>query len=77
MKKLTLDQVLAYGEGLMRWMESGEISLNDIVEGQKADRLIACLLEDPRRDAIDSNFNGMSFEELCRYLDATNPGNEY
>ena len=35
MKKLILEQVQAYGEGLMRWVESGEISMGDILEGKK------------------------------------------
>lgn len=76
MKKLTLKQVQAYGEGLMRWMESGEISMGDMCEGKKAYNVLSCLIANPRRDVIDSNFNGMSFEELCRYLDVTNPDNE-
>ena len=76
MMKLTLVQVQAYGVGLMRWMESGEISLGDMLEGKKAYRLLACLLGDPRREVIDSNFNGMSFDELCRYLNVTNFENE-
>lgn len=76
MKKLTLEQVQAYGKGLMRWMESGEISMSDMLEGKKAYRLLTCLVGDPRRDVVDSNFNGMSFEELCRYLNVTNISNE-
>lgn len=73
MKKLTLEQVQAYGEGLMRWMESGEISMGDMLEGKKAYRLLVCLMGDSRREYIDSNFNGMSFEELCRYIYVVNP----
>lgn len=76
MMKLTLEQVQAYGEGLMRWIESGEISMGDMLEGKKAYRLLACLWEDSSREFIDSNFNGMSFKELCRYLNVTNIGNE-
>ena len=76
MMKLTLVQVQAYGEGLMRWVESGEISMGDILEGKKVYRLLTCFLRDPRREVVDSNFNGMSFEELCRYLNMTNVGNE-
>lgn len=74
--KLTLEQVQAYGEGLMHWIESSEISMGDILEGKKAYRLLVCLWEDSRREVIDSNFNGMSFEELCRYLNVTNVSNE-
>jgi hypothetical protein len=76
MKKLTLEQVQAYGEGLMRWVESGEISMGDMLEGKKAYRLLTCLLVEPRREVVDSNFNGMSFEEFCRYLNITNISNE-
>ena len=76
MMKLTLEQVQAYGKGLMRWIESGEISMGDMLEGKKAYRLLVGLWEDSRREFIDSNFNGMSFKELCRYLNVTNIGNE-
>lgn len=74
--KLTLEQVQAYGKGLIRWIESGEISMGDMLEGKKAYRLLVCFWEDSRREFIDSNFNGMSFKELCRYLNVTNIGNE-
>lgn len=71
--KLTEEDVQAYGEGLMRWIESDEISLDDLFE-VKVYRLLACLLRDPRREVLDSN--GMSSEELCRYLNVTNLDNE-
>lgn len=74
--KLTLEQVQAYGKGLMRWIKSSEISMGDMLEGKKAYRLLVCLWEDTRREVIDSNFNGMSFEELCRYLNMPNIGIE-
>lgn len=77
MKKLKLEQVQAYGEGLMRWVKSGEISMGDMLEGKRAYHLLACLLENPRGEGIDSNFNGMSFEELCRYLNEADLGNEF
>ena len=77
MEELTVSQVQFYGEGLLRWMQSGEVSMDDMLEGKKAYRLLACLMGDPRREYIDSNFNGMSFEELCRYLNATNLSNEF
>ena len=54
----------------------GEISMGDMREGKKAYNVLSCLIENPRRDVIDSNFNGMSFEELCRYLNVTNPDNK-
>lgn len=76
MKKLTLEQVQAYGVGLMRWVESGEISMGDMLEGKKAYRLLACLVGDPRKEVVDSNFNGMSCEELSRYLNVTNISKE-
>ena len=76
MIKLTLEQVQAYGEGLMRWVGPGEISMGDMLEGKKAYRLLACLVGDPRKEVVDSNFNGMSFKELCRYLNVTNISNE-
>ncbi len=76
MMKLTLEQVQAYGKGLMRWIKSSEISMGDMLEGKKAYRLLVCLWEDTRREVIDSNFNGMSFKELCRYLNMPNIGIE-
>lgn len=74
--KLTLEQVQAYGKGLMRWVESGEISMGDLLEDKKAYRLLACLVKDPRKKDIDSNFNGMSFEKLSRHLNMRNLRNE-
>lgn len=76
MEELMVRQVQFYGVGLMRWVESGEISMGDMLDGKKAHRLLACLVKDPRKKDIDSNFNGMSFEELCRYLNVTNLSNE-
>lgn len=73
MKKLTLEQIQAYGKGLMRWVESGEISMGNMLEGKKAYRLLVCLMGDPRREYIDSNLNGMSFEGFCRYINVINP----
>lgn len=72
MEELTVSQVQFYGVGLMRWVESGEISMGDLLESKKAYRLLACLVGDSRREDIDSNFNGMSFEELCRHLNMAN-----
>lgn len=68
MRKLTLEQAQGYGEGLMRWIESGEVTMDDMLEGREVHRLLACLIENPHKDSIDSNFNGMSFKELSRYL---------
>lgn len=77
MEELTVSQVQFYGVGLMRWVESGEISMGDMLEGKKAYRVLACLLGHSHKEYIDSNFNGMSFEELCRYLNVTNLSNEF
>lgn len=41
MEELTVSQVQFYGEGLMRWGESGEISMGDLLEDKKAYRLLA------------------------------------
>lgn len=76
MEELTVSQVQFYGVGLMRWVESGEISMGDLLEGKKAYRLLACLVVDSRSKDIDSNFNGMSFEELSRFLNMRNLSNE-
>lgn len=76
MEELTVSQVQFYGEGLMRWVESGEISWGDMLEGKKAFSLLACLVGDSRREDIDSNFNGMSFEELSRFLNMRSLSNE-
>lgn len=76
MDELTVSQVQFYGVGLMRWVESGEISMGDLLKGKKAYRLLACLVGDSHREDIDSNFNGMSFEELSRHLNMRNLSNE-
>lgn len=76
MEELTVSQVQFYGVGLMRWVESGEISMGDLLEDKKAYRLLVYLVKDPRREDIDSNFNGMSFEELSRFLNMRNLSNE-
>lgn len=76
MMKLTLEQVQAYGEGLMRWVESGEVTMDDMLEGRKVYRLLVCLIENSLGNSIDSDFNGMSFEGLCGYLNMTNPDNQ-
>lgn len=76
MMKVTLEQAQAYGEGLMRWIEFGEVTMDDMLEGRKVYRLLVCLMENPHRDSIDSNFNGMSFDELSRYLNMANLDNK-
>lgn len=77
MKELTIGQVQLYSDGLLRWMQSGEIEMADLASGGKAHRLLIVLYESPLNASIDSNFNGMSFEELSRYLNKTNPTNEF
>lgn len=77
MRKLTLEQTQSFGEGLMRWIESGEVTMDDMLEGKKTYRLLACLIENPHKDSVDSNFNGMSFKELSRYLNMANFGNQF
>ncbi len=77
MKELTICQVQLYGDGLLRWMQSGEMEMADLASGGKAHRLLTVLFESPLSASIDSNFNGMSFEELSRYLNKTNPTNEF
>lgn len=76
MEELTVSQVQFYGVGLMRWVESGEISMGDLLKDKKAYRLLACLVKDPRKKDINSNFNGMPFEELSRHLNMRNLRNE-
>lgn len=76
MRKLTLEQAQGYGEGLMRWIESGEVTMDDMLEGREVHRLLAYLIENPHKDFTDSNFNGMSFKELSRYLNMANLDNQ-
>ncbi len=47
MKELTVNQVQFYGEGLVRWMQTGEMSLEDITSGGKVYKLIAVLCDSP------------------------------
>ncbi len=68
MKELTFNQVQFYGEGLMRWMQTGEMSLEDMTSGGKVYKLIAVLCDSPFRESVDSDFNGMSFDALCEFL---------
>ena len=68
MKELTVNQVQFYGEGLMRWMQTGEMSLEDITSGGKVYKLLDFLYGSPLREAVDSDFNGMSFDDLCEFL---------
>ena len=68
MDKLTVSQVQFYGEGLMRWMQSGEMSLEDMTSGGKVYKLLVFLYGSPLREAVDSDFNGMSFDALCEFL---------
>lgn len=76
MRKLTLEQTQGFGKGLMRWIESGVVTMDDMLEGRKIYRLLACLIENPHKDSIDSNFNGMSFQGLSRYLNMANLDNQ-
>lgn len=45
MKELTIGQVQLYSDGLLRWMQSGEIEMADLVSGGKAHRLLIVLYE--------------------------------
>lgn len=68
MKELTVSQLQFYGEGLMRWMQTGETSLKDMTSGGKVYNLMVFLCDSPFRESIDSDFNGMSFDALCEFL---------
>ncbi|WP_289198217.1 hypothetical protein [Bacteroides acidifaciens] len=68
MKELTVNQVQFYGEGLMRWMQTGEMSLDDITSGGKVYKLLVFLYDSPLRESVNSDFNGMSFDALCGFL---------
>lgn len=68
MEELTVSQVQFYGEGLLRWMQSGEMSLEDMTSGGKVYKLLVFLYGSPLREAVDSDFNGMSFDALCEFL---------
>ncbi len=68
MEELTVSQVQFYGEGLLRWMQSGEMSLEDMTSGGKVYKLLVFLYGSPLKEAIDSDFNGMSFDAICEFL---------
>ena len=65
---LTLEQAQAFGKGIMRWIDSGEITLKDLCEGGKTYNLLVHIHESPLKETVDSNFNGMSFDQLCGIL---------
>ena len=68
MEELTVSQVQFYGEGLLRWIQTGEMSLEDMTSGGKVYKLLVFLYGSPLREAVDSDFNGMSFNALCEFL---------
>ena len=68
MEELTVSQVQFYGEGLLRWMQSGEMSLEDMTSGGKVYKLLVFLYGSSLREAVDSDFNGMSFDAICEFL---------
>ena len=52
----------------MRWMQTGEMSLDDMTSGGKVYKLLVFLYGSPLRESVDSDFNGMSFDALCEFL---------
>ena len=73
MEELTFNQVQFYGKDLMRWMQTGEMSLKDMTSWGKVYKLLAFLYDSPLRESVDSDFNGMSFDALCEFFNI----NEY
>ena len=47
MEELTVSQVQFYGEGLLRWMQSGEMSLEDMTSGGKSLQAVSPSLWQP------------------------------
>ena len=72
-KKLTVKEAQEFGPGLLRWIESGEISLSDMLEGGVANSLVTTLLHSPLTMDLNSDFNGMSKEELDGYINLHAP----
>lgn len=68
MEELTFSQVQFYGKGLMRWIQTGEMSLDDMTSGGKVYKLLVFLYDSPLRESVNSDFNGMSFDALCGFL---------
>lgn len=62
-----------FGPGLLRWLESGEIALSDMLEGGVANSLVKTLLHSPIIMDLNADFNGMSKKELDGYLDCHVP----
>lgn len=67
--RLTVKEAQEFGPGLLRWIESGEISLSDMLEGGVANSLVTTLLHSPLTMDLNSDFNGMSKRGLDDYLD--------
>lgn len=67
--KLTVKEAQEFGPGLLRWIESGEIALSDMLEGGVANSLVTTLLHSPLKLGLSSDFNGMSMKELSDYMD--------
>ena len=68
-KKLSVKETQEFGPGLLRWLESGEIALSDMLEGGVANSLVTTLLHSPIIMDFNSDFNGMSMNELSDYID--------
>lgn len=69
MEPLSLDEVSPYGKGLYRWMKSREMVIQkDMAPDGKVTKVLRVLFDSPLRDSIDSDFNGMSFDDLCKFL---------
>lgn len=68
MKNLTLAQVQFYGDGIFRWMQSEGIGLTDLRLEGKVYKLLTLLYESPLKEYVDPDFNGMSFDALCKFL---------
>ena len=69
MEPLSLDEVSPYGKGLYRWMKSREMEIiKDLAPDGKVTKVLRVLFDSPLRDSIDSDFNGMSFDDLCKFL---------
>lgn len=68
--KLTVKEAREFGTGLLRWIESGEITLSDILEGGDAYSLVTTLCHSHLKIELNSDFNGMSMKELSDYMDS-------
>ena len=67
--ELTLQDVMHFRCGLLRWCDSGDLTLSDLLPDKRATLLLEFLYTTPAFDLLDGDFNGLSFDEVCEMLE--------